>query len=224
MANVHIFGNSLAAGFYGDWSSKLKEDAGERRLRGEQPFVSVQNHAGPGNMLVHSLDSGQITANVQCHRRGRQIGVFAIGACEACILRPMGATEPRRSIPEFRQDLARLTEVVADLNKDTDAPFTTMFMGGIPVDEEKAREVWHGDVFNNGRFDQYEEVLMQHLEKTGGDYVDLRTGFNPDTMLASDAVHPNELGSQLIHQRMATAIFGQLGLSVPSADTPIPKP
>lgn len=218
MATVHIFGNSLAYGLYGledDWSSRLKQEAAERRLKGEQPFVTVANHAGPGNMLVHSLDSEQITANVRCHRRGRQLGVFAVGSCESCILYPHGDTKPRRSLSDFRDDLSRLTGVVEDLNQDgEDAAFTPIFMSAAPVDEEKADLIWGSDVFNNKRLEEYDETVREHAEATGAAYVDLRSGFDGNTMLAVDAIHPNQYGSRLIYERMSTVVFGTLGLSV----------
>ena len=227
MATVHIFGNSLAYGIYGreaDWSTQLKHELDERRYNQEPPYVAVANHAGPGNMLVHSLDSHQITANVECHRRGRQLGIFAIGACEACVLYPDGKPTPRRLIPDFQRDLSDLKGVISDLNKDReDSPFTPVYLSAIPVDEERAREYWTDDIFNNDRFVQYDELVRAHAEETGADYVDLRDGFDSDTMLAEDAVHPNEVGSQFVYEKISGTVFRHLGISVPIL-APKPEP
>lgn len=219
MATVHIFGNSLAYGIYGresDWTTRLKHEADERRFNQEPPYVAVANHAGPGNMLVHSLDSKQITANVECHRRGRQLGVFAIGACEACVLYPDGVPTPRRLLPDFQRDLSDLQDVIDDLNKGReDSPFTPIYLSAIPLDEEKAREYWTDDIFNNARFEEYDNAVREHAATTGADYIDLREGFDSDAMLAEDAVHPNETGSQFVYGKISKTVFRHLGISHP---------
>lgn len=219
MATVHIFGNSLAYGMYGreaDWTTRLKHEADERRLRNEPPYVAVANHAGPGNMLVHSLESGQIKANIECHRRGRQIAIFGIAACEACVLK--GETEPRRSLSDFKQDLADLKAVIGDLNKDNgDSVLTPIYLSSAPVDEEKAREYWKADIFNNARFAQYDEVVEAHALDIGASYVDLRAGFDSDSMLAEDGVHPNEVGSKLVYEKISKTVFRHLDISSPSS-------
>lgn len=217
MATVHIFGNSLAYGLYGlesDWSNRLKQDMTKRRLRGERPFVTVANHAGPGNMLVHSLESGQIEANVQCYRRGKQVGVFAVGSCESCVLYAQGDAEPRRSLSAFRGDLSRLTDVIVDLNKGApNAPFEPIFMSAAPIDEEKAGQIWGHDVFNNTRLAEYDAAIIGYAAATGARYVDLWTGFDSSHMLATDAIHPNRAGSRYIYKKMSNVIFEALGLS-----------
>lgn len=225
MATVHIFGNSLAYGIHGreaDWTTRLKHEADERRYRQEPPYVAVANHAGPGNMLVHSLDTNQITANVECHRRGRQLGIFAIGACEACVLYPQGEPTPRRLLPDFQRDLSDLKGVIADLNEGRqDSPFTPVYLSAIPVDEEKAREYWTDDIFQNERFAQYDEAVREHAAEIGADYIDLRDGFDSDSMLADDAVHPNEAGSQFVYGKISKTVFRHLGISMP---LPVPDP
>jgi hypothetical protein len=217
MATVHVFGNSLAYGLYGledDWSTRLKLEGGKRRLRGEQPYITVSNHAAPGNMLVHSLRSGQITANVACNRRGRQLGIFSVGGTESCILYPEGETRPRRSLSDFQRDLANLTNVIADLNNGCGkAVFAAIFTSSIPVDEEKARRVWGGDIFSDTRFTEYDAVVMAYASQTGASYLDLRTGFDSTSMLAADAIHPNQIGSRFIYEKIATAVFSWLGLT-----------
>jgi|GEM_PF-4941384 len=227
MANVHIFGNSYAYGLYGreaDWSSLLKLDAGDRRVRNEQPYVSVINHSGPGNMLVHSLESEQIQANVNCNRRGRQLAIFCIGSAEACIVTPKGDTEPRRSLPDFQQDLSRLADVIADLNEGHDeSPLTPMYASSTPVDEAVAREIWKGDIFNNDRFIEYDEVVKTHASDMGADFIDLRTGFDATTMLTFDGVHANQLGNRFMLEKIGGAALGCLGfkdLSSISAQMP----
>lgn len=227
MANAHIFGNSYAYGLYGreaDWSSLLKLDAGDRRARNEQPFVSVINHSGPGNMLVHSLESKQIQANVNCNRRGRQLAVFCIGSAEACIVTPKGDTEPRRSLSDFQQDLSQLAEVITDLNDGYDeSPLTPLYVSSTPVDEEVAREVWKGDIFNNERFAEYDEVVRAHALGTGADFIDLQTGFDATTMLTFDGVHANQLGNRFMLEKIGGAVlrhFGFKDLSSISAQVP----
>lgn len=227
MATVHIFGNSLAYGLHGheaDWTTQLKHEADGRRLRKEPPYIAVANHAGPGNLLVHSLESRQITANVECHRRGRQLGIFAVGAGEACILYPQGETEPRRSLSDFQRDLSDLKDVITDLNKDSGgSKFTPIFLSAVPVDEEKAREFWQADIFNNARFAEYDEVVAAHASETGANYIDLRSGFDSDSMLAVDAIHPNQIGSRFIYEKISTVVFRQLGISISPSRTSKPE-
>lgn len=224
MATVHIFGNSYAYGLHGreaDWTTRLKQEVDERRLRSEPPYVAVANHAGPGNMLVHSLESGQITANVECNRRGRQLGIFAIGVCEACILYLQGETEPRRSLSDFKRDLSDLEDVITNLNKDSgDSSFTPVYLSSIPIDDEKAREFWHADIFSDTRFAEYDEAVMAHASRTGANYVDLRSGFDNDSMLAIDAIHPNQVGSRFIYERISTIVFSHLGIFVSPTQAP----
>lgn len=218
MANVHIFGNSIGYGLHGgeaDWTSRLKREADERRLRSEPPYVAVNNHAGPGNLLRHSLDSKQITANVECHRRGRQLGIFAVGSAEACVLSSKGETEPRRSLTDFQKDLLELRYVVTALNKACDGPpFTPLYLSSIPVDKERAQEFWQADIFNDERFMLYDEAVRDHALETQTKYIDLRSGFDSESMLSIDGVHPNEAGGRFLYQRIGAAVSCALAITL----------
>lgn len=120
-------------------------------------------------------------------------------------------------MPDFQRDLSDLKGVISDLNKDRkDSPFTPVYLSAIPLDEEKARDYWTDDIFNNDRFVQYDEAVRSHAEETGADYIDLREGFDSETMLAEDAVHPNEVGSRFVYGKISTVVFKHLDIASPT--------
>jgi hypothetical protein len=213
MARIHLVGNSITYGLSGngdDWSTRLRIETNQRRHRDEKPRITVVNLASPGNMLVHVLDSGLFEASVNCNRRGRQIGVFCVGACEASILRSRGATEPRRSKADFCHDLGRLATIVDRLNH-SQAPETQVdiiFMGATPVNNEVSFCSPAGDYFDNQTIVEYDDLVRGHAKQRGTPYVDLRAGFNPDTMLSADGIHLSEIGDDFIYGQIMPVLLG----------------
>lgn len=207
MARVHIFGNSVGYGLCGgseNWSHLLKLGAYERQETGVRPRVSVLNLCSPGVMLTHILKSELLPASVNCNRRGRQIGVFCVGTCESSILRSLGHSEPRRSPEEFGNDLASLTDIAESSDVEM------IFMGATPVDDKKTFRTPEGDEFCDEGIKKYDALVSQHARATGACYIDLRTSFESDAMLAHDGLHPNEKGNRLMYERVWPVILDHL--------------
>lgn len=218
MARVHVLGNSIAYGFGLEdrsWPSLIKADTNRRRHNGDQPRITVVQLGSPGNLLHHILDSGLLEASVNCNRRGRQIGLFCVGACEASILRSMGDVDPRRSKVDFKHDLDLLNKSVEKLNtsQPPDAALGIILMGTTPVDPVKSLRSHEGDDFNGQRIKEYDVIIRDHAENSGIRYVDLQAGFDVDGMLADDGIHLNEEGEEFVYMKTMPAILGELGLN-----------
>ncbi len=203
MARVHIVGNSIAYGLSDsgdDWATRLKVATNDRRTRNEKPNIAVVNLASPGNMLTHVLDSRLFEASVNCNRRGQQLGVFCVGACESSILRSCNASTSRRTKTDFSQDLNRLNTVVEGLNLHDlpESRVSALFMGATPVDNKASFRTPQGDDFNNALVMAYDDLVEEHADRNDLPYIDLRTGFNSRTMLESDGIHPNKAGNIFI--------------------------
>lgn len=217
MARVHILGNSNAYGFGledGSWPSLIKADVNRRRYNGDQPRITTTHLASPGNLLHHINDSGLLEASVECNRRGNQVGIFCVGACEASILRSLGQTEPRRSKTDFRQDFEQLARIATKLNVNhsSSSDLRVILLGTTPMDKEKSISSHEGDDFNFERIQEYDELVRDSAEKIGYKYVELQTGFDCETMLADDGIHLNEAGEVFTYTRTMPAILEILGI------------
>lgn len=217
MARVHVLGNSIAYGFGLEdrsWPSLIKGDTNRRRYNGDQPRITIVQLGSPGNLLYHILESGLLEASVNCNRRGKQIGLFCVGACEASILRSMGDVEPRRSKVDFKHDLERLNNTVSTLNasQSSEAALSVVLMGTTPVDPVKSLRSHEGDDFNGQRIREYDSVMKDHAQNIGIRYVDLQAGFHLDAMLANDGIHLSEAGEEFVYTKTMPAILGELGL------------
>lgn len=217
MARIHIVGNSISYGFSedaSDWSSRLKAETNRRREIKGQSRITVVNLSSPGNMLTHYLDSGVFAASINCNPRGRQLGVICAGVCESCILHSRGETTARRSKHDFAQDLARLSLVANDLNRQrpTEGQVSLSLMGPTPVDDRRAFRTLEGDEFNDKRLREYDDVQANYASEHGITYVGMRFGFDRETMLADDGVHLNYNGNEFVYKRMFKAILRQLNI------------
>lgn len=223
MSRVHILGNSNAYGFGVEdrsWPALIKAETNRRRHLGEQPRVTTINAASPGNLLFHVLESGLLEASVNCNRRGRQIGLFCVGACEASILRSRGQTMPRRGKADFANDLNQLVGLNEKLNTDqpSESAMRLILMGTVPVDDTKSFHSQEGDDFNGQAIREYESMVKDCADTNDIPYVDLRTGFDGQTMLANDGIHLSEEGDAFVYARVMPVILEELGI-----ETPAPK-
>ena len=224
MARIHILGNSNAYG-YGiedrSWPALIKADTNKRRHSGEQPRITTASLASPGNLLTHILESGLYEASVECNRRGKQIGLFCVGACEASILRSLGATVPRRSKSDFSHDLDELASLTEKLNigQTSESALTLILMSTVPVDETKSSHSQEGDDFNGKTIKEYDAIIQTSAEANGVRYVDLRTAFDTKTMLANDGIHLSEAGDTFVYTKTMPAILEALGIDTAYSTT-----
>lgn len=217
MARIHVLGNSNAYGFGlkdRSWPSLIKADTNRRRDSGDQPRITTVHLASPGNLLHHILDSGLLEASVSCNRRGQQIGVFCVGACEASILRSRGQTESRRSKKDFRNDLNRLAVVanVLNNNQPPDNALQLILMGTVKFDGTKSSRSLEGDDFSAELTHEYNGIIKDYAEVNGVQYVDLYPSFNQHAMLATDGIHLSEPGEAFVYSRLMPSILATLGV------------
>jgi hypothetical protein len=217
MARVHILGNSNAYGFGlkdQSWPSLIKADVNRRRFNGDQPRITTTHLASPGNLLHHIIDSGLLEASVGCNRRGNQVGIFCVGACEASILRSQGHTDPRRSKSDFKRDFEQLAIIATKLNIDhsSSSDLRMIILGTTPMDKLKSIRSDEGDDFNFERIQEYDELVRDSAEKFGFKHVELQNDFKVESMLARDGIHLNEAGEEFTYNRTMPAILEILGL------------
>lgn len=220
MARVHILGNSGSYGFNEkdtSWPSLLKANTNRRRAEGQKPRVTVVQLSSPGNMLSHILDSGLFEASVKCNQRGKQIGMFSVGACEASILSSLGQKEPRRSKTEFSRDLDKLHEITKKLNSDrpNNGVVSSVLLGTFPANNDKSLHTPEGDYFNDEVILEYDQILREKAKENNTTYVDLRTGFDIDSMLSEDGTHLNMRGDGFVYSKVMPALLAELGIITP---------
>lgn len=219
MARIHILGNSNAYG-YGiedqSWPALIKSDTNKRRHNGEQPRITTVSMASPGNLLTHIIEAGLLEASVKCNRRGAQIGVFCVGACEASILRSRGETSPRRAKADFCYDLDRLAIIGEKLNagQPSETALRLVLLGAVPVNEAKSSCSEEGDDYDGLTIREYDELIKERAESNGIRYINLRTKFDTMTMLAKDGIHLSEAGDAFIYENAMPVLLDELGRNV----------
>jgi lysophospholipase L1-like esterase len=220
MARIHILGNSNAYG-YGvedrSWPALIKADTNRRRHNGDQPRVTTVSLASPGNLLTHIIEAGLLEASIACNRRGKQIALFCIGACDASILRSRGETSPRRAKADFGRDLDRLASIGEKLNADqpSESALRLLLLSAVPVDEGKSSSSQEGDDFDGPTIREYDAVMKERARNNGIGYIDVNTNFDTTTMLANDGIHLSEAGDAFIYENTMPTLLSELGIRAP---------
>ena len=199
MANIIIFGDSIAYGAYdakGGWGARLKRYCSKKNVL-EKPAKETYlfNQASPwGDTSIEVLSKLKREAEPRIWSNRKIIIIFAFGVNDSILI---NRKKPRVSEKVFKKNL---NEIVSYSKKYADK---IIFLSPLPIEEKKVTPMpWSPtEYYFNDRIRKYREILKHLCRKEKLYYLDLTKYFNDNIeKLLHDGVHPNTEGHKKIFE------------------------
>lgn len=200
MAYIFFEGCSVTYGYYGhnpdgtgaDFVTLHKQHMMNEVAKGK-PAHEVINLARSSQSLDQIVT--RFPGKIEAYGRGRsRLGVFLLGGPDSLIRK--GESQPRVPLEQFKILLTQLGEACL---KQSVVP---LYLIGYGVDESRTNPFpKNGDTFSNEQIFAYHAVIESHAKNTDSTVVRLRPAFEEypiDQVLASDGMHPNSFGHELM--------------------------
>jgi lysophospholipase L1-like esterase len=195
MANILVFGDSIAAGFYdseaGGWVSRLRAF-----LDKERDFsFSVYNLAISGDSSGFLLERFDLEAG---SRLGEEetIIIFAIGINDSYFVHSSkGRLNP---LEKFQENILKLIKMARKFSSKI------VFVGLTPVDDSKIKPMpWDRDKsYDNKDVKEYDRALEEACKKEKIPFLEIFNGWvkTDYKKFLEDGAHPNSLGHKKIFE------------------------
>jgi lysophospholipase L1-like esterase len=203
MANILIFGDSIAYGFYdteGGWVERLKKDLLKYSIENSlENTLKVYNLAISGDTTIEILNRINSEAPPRDWSESgnpwsqETIIIFAVGLNDAIVI----GGKQKTPITLFEKNLDKIIKMSRKYSDKI------LFVGLTPVIEELVTPIpWSETEFlYNNKVKAYDKIIMDFCQENKLQYIELFSKFpeNSRSKYLFDGVHPNNKGHELIH-------------------------
>jgi lysophospholipase L1-like esterase len=197
-SRIFLNGDSVTYGYwdeYGGWANRFKVKA-MREFMWKYEVVNL----ALGNQTLDTIVD-RLPSQISPYGRARNLGVFMIGGADAAIQK--GATEPKHPLPEFKQSLRALGDLVCRHR------ITPMFVGPYEIDDSLTNpDEFTGTRRTNALYAEYADAVREFAADIDAPYVELnQMNSRPVAEVVSwDHLHPSEEGHRLIAEDVYDAV------------------
>ena len=198
MANVSVFGDSIAQGYFdkeGGWVDRLKKYFLNQEIDGKiSRSVNVFNLGKSGDTSREIGVRFKQEASPRKWGTHKAVLILAIGLNDSIIINGHAKVTKQ----QFKKNLVKIINASKSLSGQT------IFVGPTPVDESKVTPMpWsETEYYHNERIGEYDKTIQEVCEKYKLGYVNLFKIFNnlEYKKLLYDGAHPNTEGHKLIFE------------------------